>query len=142
ISLLEKVRQEFETSSTPIVISGCLGPRGDGYVADRAMSATEAETYHCRQMEIFAASAADMASAITMNYVEEALGVARAARRVRMPVAISFTVETDGKLPTGQTLQSAIDQVDAATSGYPCYYMINCAHPTHFAHVVGSDEAW
>ena len=142
ISLLEKVRQEFETSSTPIVISGCLGPRGDGYVPDRAMSATEAETYHCRQMEIFARSAADMASAITMNYVEEALGVARAARRVRMPVAISFTVETDGKLPTGQTLQSAIDQVDDATSGYPSYYMINCAHPTHFAHAVASDAPW
>jgi S-methylmethionine-dependent homocysteine/selenocysteine methylase len=103
---------------------------------------SKAEAYHGKQMEIFADSAADMASAITMNYVEEALGIARAARRNGMPVAISFTVETDGKLPTGQTLRSAIDQVDDATSAYPCYYMINCAHPTHFAHVVASDAPW
>ena len=96
------------------------------------MSSTEAEAYHRSQMETFAATAADMASAITMNYVEEALGVARAAERARMPVAISFTVETDGKLPTGQTLRSAVEQVDAVTSAYPSYYMINCAHPTHF----------
>ncbi len=142
IRLLEDVRDRFDTPSTPVVISGCLGPRGDGYVPDRAMSPFEAEAYHGKQMEIFADSAADMASAITMNYVEEALGIARAARRMGMPVAISFTVETDGKLPTGQTLRSAIDQVDDATSAYPCYYMINCAHPTHFAHVVASDGPW
>jgi homocysteine S-methyltransferase len=142
IRLLEKVRHDFETPSTPIVISGCLGPRGDGYIPDRAMSTAEAEAFHDRQMEVFAGTAADMASAITMNYVEEALGIARAARRAGMPVAISFTVETDGKLPTGQTLQSAIDQVDDATSGYPCYYMINCAHPTHFAHIIDSSEPW
>ena len=142
ITLLEDVRDRFDTPATPVVISGCLGPRGDGYVPDRAMSAAEAEDYHGSQMEIFAGTAADMASAITMNYVEEALGIARAARRTGMPVAISFTVETDGKLPTGQTLQSAIDQVDDATSAYPCYYMINCAHPTHFAHVVASRAPW
>jgi homocysteine S-methyltransferase len=142
IRILEEVRREFETPSTPIVISGCLGPRRDGYVPDRAMSAPEAEVFHGRQMNVFASTAADMASAITMNYVEEALGIARAARRAAMPVAISFTVETDGKLPTGQTLQSAIDEVDGATSGYPSYYMINCAHPTHFADAVASDESW
>ena len=93
-------------------------------------------------METFAGTAADMASAITMNYVEEALGVARAAQRARMPVAISFTVETDGKLPTGQPLRSAIEQVDAETSAYPSYYMINCAHPTHFDSVVATGEPW
>ena len=142
IRMLEDVRREFTTPTTPIVISGCLGPRGDGYVPDRAMSAAQAEDYHGMQMETFSGTAADMASAITMNYVEEALGIARAARRAAMPVAIAFTVETDGKLPTGQTLGSAIDEVDDATSGYPSYYMINCAHPTHFADVVASDEPW
>ena len=49
-----------------------------------------------------------------------------------MPVAISFTVETDGRLPTGQALGDAIAQVDAATASYPAYYMLNCAHPSHF----------
>jgi homocysteine S-methyltransferase len=98
------------------------------------------ETCYGQQIETLADTAADMASAITMNCVEEALGIARAAQRVAIPVAISFTVETDGRLPTGQTLEEAVDQIDGATSGYPAYYMINCAHPTHFAHIVAASK--
>jgi len=142
IHLLEEIRSGYETEHTPIVISGCVGPRGDGYVPDRAMSAADAEAYHREQIETFAASAADMVCAITMNYVEEAIGIARAAQHAKMPVAISFTVETDGKLPTGQTLKAAIEQVDAATSSYPGYYMINCAHPSHFDKVLAGGEPW
>ncbi|MFC3110735.1 homocysteine S-methyltransferase family protein [Undibacterium arcticum] len=142
IHLLEEIRDEYETDQTPMVISGCLGPRGDGYVPDRAMSEQEAETYHQAQVETLAGSAADMVCAITMNYVEEARGIVRAAQQVDMPVAISFTVETDGNLPSGQSLKTAIEQVDEATSGYPCYYMINCAHPTHFDHVVAEGGLW
>ena len=125
-----------------MVISGCLGPRGDGYVPDRAMSEQEAKTYHREQVDTFAGTAADMVCAITMNYVEEAVGIARAAQQANMPVAISFTVETNGKLPTGQTLKAAIEQIEEATSGYPCYYMINCAHPTHFEPVLTAGEPW
>ncbi len=142
IHLLEEVRNEYETERTPVVISGCLGPRGDGYVPDRAMSEQEAAAYHRDQVETLAGSAADMVCAITMNYVEESLGIARVAQRAGMPVAISFTVETDGNLPTGQTLKAAIEQVDDATSGYPCYYMINCAHPAHFEHVLAEGGLW
>ncbi|MEI6083971.1 MAG: homocysteine S-methyltransferase family protein [Verrucomicrobiota bacterium] len=140
IQLLEEVRREYE--SIPVVISGCLGPRGDGYIAGHAMSEREAEVYHRDQIETFAATAADMVCAITMTYREEAIGITRAARQAGLPVAISFTVETDGKLPTGQTLRSAIEQVDAATSGYPAYYMVNCAHPTHFVHVLTGAGSW
>jgi S-methylmethionine-dependent homocysteine/selenocysteine methylase len=142
IHLLEELRSEYETERTPIVISGCLGPRGDGYIPDRAMSAQEAEDYHREQVATFVDSAVDMVCAITMNTVEEAVGIARAAQRANMPVAISFTVETDGQLPTGQTLRAALEQVDTATSGYPCYYMINCAHPTHFEKVLAEGEQW
>ena len=142
IHLLENVRKEFESEGMPMVISGCIGPRGDGYIPDSAMSAREAESYHWRQIETFAGSAVDMVTAITMNYTEEAIGIARAAMRANLPVALSFTVETDGNLPTGQALQSAIQQVDEATSGYPVYYMINCAHPTHFEHVLSGEGAW
>lgn len=142
VRLLEELRSEYETDQTPVVISGCLGPRGDGYVPDRAMSAQEAEAYHRPQIETFANTTAEMVCAITINYVEEAVGIACAAQRADMPVAISFTVETDGKLPTGQTLKSAIEQVDDATSGYPSYYMINCAHPTHFVGVLAEGEPW
>jgi len=142
IHLLEEVRNGYETERIPMVISGCLGPRGDGYVPDSAMSEQEAEAYHRDQTETFAGTAADMVCAITMNYVAEAVGIARAAERAAMPVAISFTVETDGKLPTGETLRAAIERVDEATSGYPSYYMINCAHPTHFEKVLAGAEPW
>ncbi|MDQ3254090.1 MAG: homocysteine S-methyltransferase family protein, partial [Acidobacteriota bacterium] len=142
IHLLEEIRHAYDTEQTPVVISGCLGPRGDGYVPDMLMSERQAESYHREQIEVFADSAADMVCAITMNYAEEAVGIARAARQAQMPVVISFTVETDGNLPTGQTLKAAIEQVDEATSGYPRYYMINCAHPTHFEHVLGDGGLW
>jgi S-methylmethionine-dependent homocysteine/selenocysteine methylase len=106
------------------------------------MSEQQAEAYHQAQVDTLAGSAADMVCAITMNYVEEAVGIARAAQRAGMPVAISFTVETDGNLPTGQTLKAALEHVDEATSGYPSYYMINCAHPTHFEHVLAEGGLW
>lgn len=142
IHLLENIREEYETERTPVVISGCIGPRGDGYVPANAMTAQEAKFYHWEQIETFANSAVDMVTAITMNYVEESIGIARASQKANLPVAISFTVETDGNLPTGQSLQSAIQQVDEVTSGYPSYYMINCAHPTHFEHVLADGGAW
>lgn len=139
IRLLEEIRSGAAPGH-PVVISGCVGPRGDGYRPAATMSESDAEAYHREQIETFAGTAADMVCAMTMNYAEEAIGVARAAERARMPVAISFTVETDGKLPTRETLRSAIGRVDAATASYPCYYMINCAHPAHFEHVLTSDE--
>jgi S-methylmethionine-dependent homocysteine/selenocysteine methylase len=142
VRLLEEIRSEYETGRMPIVISGCVGPRGDGYIPDTAMSARDAEDYHRMQVETFADTAADLVTAITMNYTQEAVGIARAAKQATMPVVISFTVETDGNLPTGQSLGDAIKQVDDATSGYPAYFMINCAHPSHFDRVVRGDEPW
>ncbi len=142
IRLLDEIRNERTTGAKEVVISGCVGPRGDGYVPDRAMSETEAEAYHRKQIETFSDTPADMVTAITMNYVEEAVGITRAARAAGMPVVISFTVETDGRLPTGQALREAIERVDAATAGHPSYYMVNCAHPTHFEHVLVPSEPW
>ena len=141
-SLLEEIRSEFKGNSKNVVISGCLGPRGDGYNPGKTMTPAEAETYHSSQVRVFEDSAADMVTAITMNYVEEAIGIAKAAEKAAMPVAISFTVETDGNLPTGQSLREAIEQVDSVTSRYPSYYMINCAHPTHFQHILAKGEPW
>jgi homocysteine S-methyltransferase len=139
VRLLEEIRGEF---SGKAVINGCVGPRGDGYNPDKKMSPKEAERYHSAQIQTFEDGAADMVTAITMNYVEEALGIAIAAESAGIPVVISFTVETDGRLPTGQTLCEAIEEVDAATSRYPAYYMINCAHPSHFQHVLDGSQPW
>ncbi|MBC7882223.1 MAG: homocysteine S-methyltransferase family protein [Anaerolineae bacterium] len=140
--LLHEIRNEYETDKTRIVISGCIGPRGDGYVPTDAMNAEEAQSYHYKQIEVFRDAGADLVTAITMNYVEEAIGIAQAAKLVEMPVVVSFTVETDGKLPTGQLLKDAVEQVDLATNFAPAYYMINCAHPTHFANQLTVSEPW
>lgn len=142
IELLEEVRARFETDDRPAVISGNLGPRGDGYRANARMTAAQAREYHAPQINVFAKTTADMVSAFTLNYVEEAIGITQAAREAAMPVAISFTLETDGRLPSGQSLPEAIQQTDEVSSGYPAYYMINCAHPTHFKSVLREDGAW
>jgi S-methylmethionine-dependent homocysteine/selenocysteine methylase len=119
-----------------------VGPRGDGYQAADRMTAEEAERYHTPQVETFADAGADLVSALTLTYVEEATGVTRAAAAAGMPVVISFTVETDGRLPSGQALGNAIAEVDTETDGAPAYFMINCAHPTHFEHVLVEGEPW
>jgi S-methylmethionine-dependent homocysteine/selenocysteine methylase len=142
VSLLLEIRAEFETPATPVVASGNLGPRGDGYRPEARMSVAEARDYHGWQIATFAATDADLVSVFTMNYVEEAIGVTLAARDHAMPVVISFTLETDGRLPSGQDLASAIEATDAATGGHPAYYMINCAHPTHFSDALRAGGAW
>jgi len=141
IELLEGIRAEYETGIPHIVISGCLGPRGDGYVASTIMDACEAEAYHREQIATFRETGADLVTAFTIPYIAEGIGIARAARSESMPVVIGFTVETDGRLPSGEPLKDAIEQVDAATDDTPAYYMVNCAHPTHFADVPGR-ETW
>jgi homocysteine S-methyltransferase len=142
IQLLEEVRAAFEPDGQPVVISGNLGPRGDGYRPEARMTIAQAQAYHAPQVNVFAASNADMVAAFTMNYVEEAIGIALAARDAAVPVAISFTLETDGRLPSGQPLADAIQQTDADTAAYPAYYMINCAHPSHFDSVLRTGGAW
>lgn len=136
ISFLEDIPDAHETAASPMVIGGCLGPRDDGCDPGTLMTVAEARSYHAHQIRILADTAADMISALTMNNVEEATGVALVARDAEIPAAIGFTVETDGLLPTRQPLKEAIAEVDHATDAYPAYFMINCAHPTHFKHVL------
>lgn len=142
IQLMHDLRAASETPASPMVVSGCIGPRGDGYVPGEAMTEDLAEAYHALQVDAFAGAGADMVTAITMTNTSEAIGIVRATRKAGMPVALSFTVETDGRLPTGQTLAEAIELVDKVTSNAPAYYMINCAHPTHFENAIRSDQGW
>jgi S-methylmethionine-dependent homocysteine/selenocysteine methylase len=139
VALAEEIRAGKEI---PVVIDGVVGPRGDGYDPDDFMSAEEAEDYHSEQIGTFSDTAADMVSAITMTYAEEAIGIVRAAAKAGLPVVVSVTVETDGRLPNGQSLKDAIAQVDAETDGKAAYFMINCAHPQHFAGVLEDDGDW
>lgn len=142
VARLQALRNEYQTARSPFVINGVLGPQDDGYNPSQMMNRDEAEAYHAQQIGWFAAYGADMVSAITMTYVEEAIGIARAAKAKAMPSVISFTVETDGRLPSGQDLDDAIEQVDAETENAPAYFMINCAHPDHFSEVLGGRTGW
>ncbi|HWE21805.1 MAG TPA: homocysteine S-methyltransferase family protein [Hyphomicrobiaceae bacterium] len=142
IAMMQGLREDLEGSGAPFVVSGCVGPRGDGYDPGAAMSADEAQDYHAGQIGVFAGTQADMVTAITMTNASEAIGLTRAAQAAGMPVAISFTLETDGRLPTGQSLKEAIAEVDEATRRAPAYYMINCAHPTHFSATLAGEGGW
>jgi homocysteine S-methyltransferase len=142
IELLHEMRNDFGSNDHPFLVSGCIGPRGDGYDPGQIMSPSEAEDYHSHQAQILASAKPDMLSALTMNNVNEAIGVTRAAAAASLPFVLSFTVETDGRLPTGDLLGAAIESVDAATNSYPVYYMINCAHPTHFAATLDEEAEW
>lgn len=128
---VELVR-EFATEWTDlprVLVSGQVGPRGDGYKPGAHVDPDEAADYHRPQLASFAAAGADQATVLTLTDVGEAIGVARAAADVGLPLGLGFTVETDGRLPRGETLAEVISRVDADTP--PAYFVINCAHPTH-----------
>ncbi|MFD9700899.1 homocysteine S-methyltransferase family protein [Lentzea sp. NPDC059081] len=139
VELLEDIRRRFATT---VVISGCIGPRGDGYRVDDVMTREEACSYHAPQVRTFADTNADLVTAMTLTTSQEATGIVDAARQAGTPVVISFTVETDGRLPSGQTLGAAIEAVDRDTDAYPAYYMVNCAHPTHYAPALEPGAPW
>ncbi len=142
IQLMSEIREAYMKPTSAIVISGCVGPRGDGYLANERMSIEEATNYHQQQIATFAGTAADLITAITIPYPEEAIGIVKAAQLEDMPVVIAFTTETDGCLPSGESLGEAISTVDEATNNGPEYFMISCAHPDHFQQALSNDEAW
>lgn len=132
IEFYKEFATEYGSPETPMIVGGVIGPRGDAYNVGRLPDSTEAEDYHSEQILTFKKAGADVVTAMTFSIVEEAIGVARAARSAEMPVVISFLVAKGGKLNGGESLEEAISRVDLATDGAPAYYMINCTHPTEF----------
>ncbi len=141
VAFIAGLRDEFSGNAKPILLSGLIGPRGDAYAPEEDIAADEAERYHAKQIGWLAETDVDMVTALTFTQSDEAIGVVRAAGSAGLPVVVSFTVETDGKLPTGQPLAAAIRAVDDATDRAAAYFMVNCAHPDHFFHVL-DDETW
>ena len=139
--LVRELRDEWRPRlGGPVVLSGIIGPRGDGYVADAPGSVADAANYHQPQAEALRDGGVDMLAAVTMTTSAEAIGIARAAASAGLPVSISFTVETDGRLPSGETLREAMEAVEADTP--PAYFAVNCAHPTHFAACLAEGGGW
>jgi homocysteine S-methyltransferase len=141
VAFIAGLREEFAGNSQPIVLNAFIGPQGCAYAPETEVAAHQAEDYHAQQVGWLARTEADMVTAMTFTQSSEAIGVVRAAQAAGLPAVVSFTVETDGALPNGEPLGEAIDAVDAATDGAAAYFMVNCAHPEHFAHVFDS-QAW
>jgi len=141
VDVVHRLRSQW-TSEQPFLVGAAVGPRGDGYRIDVAMSADAASEYHSFQIGCLAATPVDVVTAMTLGYADEAIGITRAAATADVPAVIGFTLETDGRLPSGMTLGEAIEMTDAATGNYPTHYMINCAHPTHFDHVLDAAAPW
>lgn len=142
INQLKAIREEYSKSINPIYISGQIGPSQDGYIVSETMTTGKAKSYHELQISAFKKAGADLASAQTICYINEAMGIVKSAKEHNLPVAISFTVETDGNLPSGESLKTAIESIDNETDGYPLHYMINCAHPSHFINQLDHSGAW
>lgn len=121
------------------ILNGVIGPHGDAYRRDSVLSPDEAYDYHHRQVAVLADAGVDMVTAVTISSTGEAIGIAEAARDAGVPVALSFTVETDGRLIGGETLEAAVGVTDAATGGYAAWFGINCAHPDHFGPGLAGD---
>lgn len=142
IKQLKAFKDEYSAYLPFILISGQIGPAKDGYTITEVMSDVESQHYHDLQIKAFKEAGADLASALTMGYIDEALGIVYSAKENDLPVAISFTVETDGNLPSGETLKNAIEIIDKATNNYPLHYMVNCAHPSHFTNQLNEGSEW
>jgi len=142
VRMIESLRAEMEKDGLPLVIGACIGPRGDGYLPNERLSVQDSKNYHCEQIESFVDTAADFITAMTLNEAREAIGIVEASIEANMPVVVSFTLETDGNLPSGQSLESAIEEVDEATGGKTLYFMINCVHPTHLKFSTTAGNKW
>ena len=139
VEFIAELRADAEDGVAPILINGVIGPHGDGYNPDQVLSADAYAAYHARQVRVLSEAGVDLISAMTITSSNEGLGIARAAQAQGTPCVVSFTVETDGRLPTGETLGEAIGRVDRETGGWPLFYMINCAHPDHFSGALSGD---
>jgi S-methylmethionine-dependent homocysteine/selenocysteine methylase len=142
VLFMREIQNSFDHTGNKIIISGCVGPRGDGYTSTNRMSIVEASDYHGPQIRTFALADVDVITAMTLNYSEEAIGIVQAAKTLGVPVVISFTVETNGLLPSGESLKEAIQKVDAFTENYAQHFMINCAHPEHFTFTLKDRSEW
>lgn len=137
VSLVRGLAEEHP--EVAVVVSGNIGPRGDGYNPSELLTPEVAERYHRAQIESFAAAGVDRVTMLTATHTGEPIGVVRAAVAADIPVVIAFTVETDGRLPSGQPLHEAIAEVDEATESAPLHFGINCAHPDHFTDALKAD---
>lgn len=142
VAFCQAVKARHAGSGLTLAVNGVIGPEDDGYNPENFLTTEQARDYHSHQIGAFQTAGVDSIAAVTMTYVEEAMGIALAGQAAGLSTVISFTVETDGNLPSGQSLKDAIEQVDRETRAAPTHFMINCAHPDHFDGALLRGEKW
>jgi S-methylmethionine-dependent homocysteine/selenocysteine methylase len=140
INFLREVADEYLSDIPEILIQGLIGPRGDAYERNRSITENEAEDYHSVQLTTLKEADVDLALAITFNNVPESIGVARAAKKIGVPLAISLTLDSTSKLNSGPSLAEAITQIDDETDLAPEFYLINCSHPLEYEPAIESGD--
>lgn len=133
IEFLREVSRPYQGQISEIKIGGMTGPRGDAYSLNKSITAEEAEDYHSFHTEVVKRAGVSFTSAVTFNSVPEAIGAARAAAKLDMPIYISFTLDSNHRLKSGPSLKEAIETVDReAGVAKPDFYGLNCSHPLEF----------
>lgn len=125
------LRASYGPAAHPIYLAGLMGPRGDAYRPDEALSATEAERFHTPQIEALAGSGVDFLMAATLPAFSEACGIAAAMAKSGRPYLLSFVIQADGRLLDGTPLDLVAKTLDD-TPVPPMGYAVNCVHPTIF----------
>jgi S-methylmethionine-dependent homocysteine/selenocysteine methylase len=116
IDFLRDVATPYKRQLPALMYVGVVGPRGDAYTADDAITADEAQEYHSTQIATLALAGVNLVEAMTFNNVPEAVGVARAAAVSGLPASISFALDSTSRLSSGPSLKEAIETVDALAS--------------------------
>jgi homocysteine S-methyltransferase len=132
IDFLRELAREYNDDLPRVLVGGIIGPRGDAYELNRTITADAAEDYHATQLTTLKQADVDFAAAMTFNNIPEAIGVARAATTIGVPLVISLTVDSTSRLKSGPTVAEAVETIDAETDGAPACYMLNCSHPVEF----------
>lgn len=133
IEFLRELAGEYNGQIPRTLIGGTIGPRGDAYQLNRTITAAEAEDYHSVQLATLKQAAVDFACAATFNNIPEAVGVARAAKKIGVPLIVSLTVDSSSRLKSGPTVADAIQAIDfEAADAAPISYLLNCSHPVEF----------
>lgn len=128
----------------PVMIHGVVGPRKDAYLHDASLSVQVAREYHSAQVAEMRALGVGLVGAYTLTSSAEGAGFAAAAAAAGMDCMVSFTLDVDGRLPSGEELGEAIAKVGAGEGRAPVCYMVNCVHPRYIREVVerARGEAW
>lgn len=133
VRFLKTLRSSYGNFGKQIFIGGDIGPRGDAYKANEALSRTAAERFHAYQIQALAEAEPDFLFAATLPAFSEAHGIAHVMAQSRLPYILSFVIRPSGTLLDGIPLRTAIELIDATVHPAPLGYSVNCVHPSVLA---------